>query len=274
MFCTHCGTQVEEGKNFCKNCGARIGRASEAAPVNPPPAEATAASAKEQRPIASAEFDETAEASTVPHARERQGFGAAAIVGGCVVFILAAGAGIYFGTDLLRPSVKPAAPQTVAQAPAPAVPPAADAPSDALWEQAKNSAGDAGSASAPQPQPEPPQAEPSNPQPESSSKPAPRADVPAVRRSQDTPPPARASKPAESASASQRGTAAGIYETVRPTNVFQAPSAGSGVVANIPGGTRVNVVASRGEWLEVHSRRGNPPGFIRRDDATFVGKGE
>jgi hypothetical protein len=41
-------------------------------------------------------------------------------------------------------------------------------------------------------------------------------------------------------------------------------------VANIPGGVRVNVVSASGDWLEVHSRRGNPPGFIRRDDAQFI----
>jgi zinc-ribbon domain len=268
MFCTHCGTQVEEGKNFCRSCGARIGRASEAVPVKPPPTEPAATPAKEQSPVVAAE------PATVPDARERRGLGAAAIVGGCVAFILAAGAGIYFGTDLLRPSAKPEPPETVAQAPAPAAAPAADAPTDALWEEAKNSAGDAGSASAPQPQLAPPPAEPANPQLETSSKPAPRSDVPATRQSQDTPPPARTSKPAESASASRSGGAAGVYETVRPTSVFQAPTAGSPIVANIPGGTRINVVASRGEWLEVHSRRGNPPGFIRRDDATFVSKGE
>jgi len=32
------------------------------------------------------------------------------------------------------------------------------------------------------------------------------------------------------------------------------------------------VVNSKGEWLEVHSRRGNPPGFIRRQDAKFLEK--
>ena len=263
MFCTHCGTWVDEGKNFCRNCGTRIAKGSDAAPANPPAMEPTAREAKEQRAV-----PETAPA-TVPHARERRGLGAAAIVAGCVVFILAAGAGIYFGTDLLLPIAKPEAPQ----APAPAARPAADAPSDSLWEETKNS-GDAGSASAPQPQSEGASAEPANLQPESSSKPAPRADVPAARRSQDVPPPARASKPGESASVSRSGGAAGVYETVRPANVFQAPSAGSPVVANIPTGTRVNVVGSSGEWLEVHSRRGNPPGFIRRDDATLVSKGE
>jgi len=266
MFCTHCGTQVDEGKNFCRNCGARIGKASEAAPVNPPPMEPTATSTKEQQPVAAAQ------PATVPHARERRGVGAAAIVGGCVVFIVAAGAGIYFGTDLLRPSTKPEPPQTVAQAPAPTAPRASDTPADAPWKETKNPA-DGGAASAPQVQSERSPAEPANPPPDSSSKSTPRPDVPAAQRPQDVPPPARASKPAEPAPGSRRG-GAGIYETVRPTNVFQAPAPGSQVVANIPSGTRVNVVGSSGEWLEVHSRRGNPPGFIRRDDATFVSKGE
>jgi hypothetical protein len=27
-----------------------------------------------------------------------------------------------------------------------------------------------------------------------------------------------------------------------------------------------------GEWLEVRSKHGKPPGFIRADDAMFVGK--
>jgi hypothetical protein len=44
------------------------------------------------------------------------------------------------------------------------------------------------------------------------------------------------------------------------------------VVANIPAGTRVDVVNSKGDWLEVHSRRGNPPGFIKRQDAKFLEK--
>ena len=46
------------------------------------------------------------------------------------------------------------------------------------------------------------------------------------------------------------------------------------MIANIPGGTRLDVVNAKGDWLEVHSRRGNPPGFIRREDATLVEKTE
>jgi len=33
-------------------------------------------------------------------------------------------------------------------------------------------------------------------------------------------------------------------------------------------------VNAKGDWLEVHSRRGNPPGFIRREDAAFLEKSE
>jgi hypothetical protein len=36
----------------------------------------------------------------------------------------------------------------------------------------------------------------------------------------------------------------------------------------------LDVVSAKGEWLEVHSRRGNPPGFIRREDAALVDKTE
>jgi len=31
------------------------------------------------------------------------------------------------------------------------------------------------------------------------------------------------------------------------------------------------VVRSAGDWLEVRSKHGKPPGFIRRDDAMFKG---
>jgi uncharacterized protein YgiM (DUF1202 family) len=52
--------------------------------------------------------------------------------------------------------------------------------------------------------------------------------------------------------------------------VFEQASGSSRVIANIGGGTKVNVVGSTGDWLEVRSRVGNPPGFIRRDDAIPV----
>lgn len=271
MFCTQCGTQVDESKNFCRNCGARIGKAGDAAPGTAPTAEPAEIVANQAAATRAVPLDT---GTALPEARQRQGLGAALLVGACVVLILAAGAGIYFGTDLMRSSPKPELPQTVAQVPDPPAPTPSGAPADTLWEEAKSSAADPGAASTAPVQPQLPQAEPSNPPLDSSRKPVPGADVPPRERSLDAPPPARAAKPAEPVPASRRGAAAGIYETVRPTNVFQAPSPGAQMVANIPPGTRVNVVSSSGEWLEVHSRRGNPPGFIRRDDATLVGKGE
>ena len=61
-----------------------------------------------------------------------------------------------------------------------------------------------------------------------------------------------------------------FYETVRSTSVFEEPSASSRKVANIPNRSRVRVVGSTGDWLEVRSKVGRPPGFIRRDDAVLV----
>lgn len=62
----------------------------------------------------------------------------------------------------------------------------------------------------------------------------------------------------------------GSYEVIRTTPVFEEPSGFSRKVSTINKGTRVTVVGSVGEWLEVRSKRGNPPGFIRRDDAMFM----
>jgi len=61
-----------------------------------------------------------------------------------------------------------------------------------------------------------------------------------------------------------------FYEAVRGTSVFEEPSASSREVATIPKGSRVRVVGSTGDWLEVRSRQGRPPGFIRRDDAVLM----
>ena len=61
-----------------------------------------------------------------------------------------------------------------------------------------------------------------------------------------------------------------LYETVRSTAVFEEPSASSRKVATIPNGSRVRVVGSTGDWLEVRSKQGKPPGFIRSDDAVLT----
>ena len=61
-----------------------------------------------------------------------------------------------------------------------------------------------------------------------------------------------------------------FYETVRSTSVFEEPSASSRKVGSIPNGTKVRVVGSTGDWLEVRSKQGRPPGFITQDDAVLM----
>jgi hypothetical protein len=63
-----------------------------------------------------------------------------------------------------------------------------------------------------------------------------------------------------------------VYETTRATPVYEGPSAASRVVSQINRGTRINVVSSTGDWLEVRSKRGNPPGYVRSDDARLIGR--
>lgn len=76
--------------------------------------------------------------------------------------------------------------------------------------------------------------------------------------------------PAPSRSA-RRAAEPGVYETTRATEVHEQPGESSPVISRISRGTRVNVVRSDGDWLEVISKRGNPPGFILRDDTMLVG---
>jgi hypothetical protein len=61
-----------------------------------------------------------------------------------------------------------------------------------------------------------------------------------------------------------------FYQTVRSTSVFEEPSASSRKVGSIANGSRVRVVGSTGDWLEVRSKQGRPPGFIRQDDAVLM----
>jgi hypothetical protein len=61
------------------------------------------------------------------------------------------------------------------------------------------------------------------------------------------------------------------YEVIQPTRVFSAPRVDSQLIANIEPGTEVNVVDSRDGWLEIRSKHGRPPGFIRKDAAVRIG---
>jgi len=90
-----------------------------------------------------------------------------------------------------------------------------------------------------------------------SADPAPRSGP--APRSDPAPPVTRSAEP-------------GLYETLRSTRVFEEPVGSSRVLTEIARGTQVTVVRSTGEWLEVRSKHGNPPGFIRADDARFVAR--
>lgn len=81
---------------------------------------------------------------------------------------------------------------------------------------------------------------------------------------------APAPKEPETAGIWRRPAEPGTYETTRATPVFAEPSPSSRTLATMKQGTRVTVVGSQGDWLEVRSKHGNPPGFIRREDAMSV----
>ena len=77
--------------------------------------------------------------------------------------------------------------------------------------------------------------------------------------------------PSQTSSApTRRGAEPGVYETRRVTAVYDEPLGSARVVNQIAKGTDVTVVRSVGEWLEVRSKHGNPPGFIRADDVMLV----
>lgn len=67
--------------------------------------------------------------------------------------------------------------------------------------------------------------------------------------------------------APRRTADSGVYETTQATSVYENPSSTARVVSQISRGTRINVVNSTGAWLEVRSHHGNPPGYVRADDA-------
>jgi hypothetical protein len=86
------------------------------------------------------------------------------------------------------------------------------------------------------------------------------------------PRPAEPSPPASRSGGARSAAELGVYQTIRPTAVYEEPSAASRVLSQINKGTRVNVVRSLGDWLEVRSKGNNPTGFVRRDDMTFLTK--
>ena len=269
MFCTQCGTQLDQGKNFCKNCGARASQATAAS---------SGAALDPIEPTATAMPSETssrrAATMTPTPARETGGNNRLIIGAAGVAVIVLAAAGVYFGTDFLKPSDSPAPPRV-----AEPMTQSTEAPPLPSFEDTKDPGTAPDHSAASVNPPSPPTVEAPKVPLESPPKPAPRAELPPAptpsqsqRAGQDAPAPGRAARSQPPVPAARGGAAAGIYETRRTTNVHEEPSASAKTVASIPQGTRVTVVSSSGDWLEVHSKRGNPPGFIRRDDAAFVEK--
>jgi hypothetical protein len=281
MFCTQCGTPFELGQNFCKQCGARVNRE----PDLIPPSE-TVKRAATQATMTSAATAKTAPVGKATDgalpfstSRERQGISASVIVAASLALILGGSAVIYFGTDLFRQPVRQET-SVVADIPAST---GANFPPTRRRDEAKKSSESANDhlSAAPQSQKAqtPPAVSARSPQPSPEVSPRPTDGTESARKSPSPPGGRDAQASGRSATkapapALRRSSAAGIYQTTRATTVFESASASSQVVANIPGGTRLDVVSAKGEWLEVHSRRGNPPGFIRREDAALVDKTE
>jgi TolA-binding protein len=93
------------------------------------------------------------------------------------------------------------------------------------------------------------------------------AQRPTPRNADSQPAPA-----APSAARSRRVAEPGLYETMRATSVYQKPASSSRVMSQISKGTQITVIRSAGDWLEIRSKHGNPSGFIRADDATFLSR--
>jgi len=62
----------------------------------------------------------------------------------------------------------------------------------------------------------------------------------------------------------------GTFQTVLATQVYSGPSENSALVADINAGMTVNVVNAHQGWLEIRSKHGRPPGFIRQETAVML----
>jgi len=97
----------------------------------------------------------------------------------------------------------------------------------------------------------------------SNAMPTPQESKPAVKRNPEA---ETAPRPAEKPAAKVAGT----YEVTRPGQVYAAPSEFSQRLGDIEPGTKVSVVDKRDGWLEIHSKHGRPPGFIRQNMAAPI----
>jgi uncharacterized coiled-coil protein SlyX len=70
----------------------------------------------------------------------------------------------------------------------------------------------------------------------------------------------------------RRSAEPGLYEVIRATTVREEPSTTARRVTEIDKGTKITVVRAVGTWLEVRSKQGRPPGYVRLDDAILVSR--
>jgi hypothetical protein len=68
----------------------------------------------------------------------------------------------------------------------------------------------------------------------------------------------------------RRSAEPGVYEVIRSTTVREEPSTTGRRVTEINKGTKITVVRTVGNWLEVRSKQGRPPGYVRSDDVIPV----
>lgn len=68
----------------------------------------------------------------------------------------------------------------------------------------------------------------------------------------------------------QEAKVSGTYEITQPSRVYAAPTEFSQLIGDIAPGVKVNVVNVRDGWLEIHSKHGRPPGYIRTEAAARV----
>src|SRR6266550_4415460 len=121
MFCTQCGTQLDQGTNFCKNCGTRVNKttdpvvAGEDSQADPAikPVETS------RRTALASPADPMDQRIPFSPSHERKGISATRVIAMVVILVLATGAGVYFGTNLLRQPVKQEPPAVAETAAAP-----------------------------------------------------------------------------------------------------------------------------------------------------------
>jgi hypothetical protein len=274
MFCTQCGNQIDTGKNFCRKCGARVANAAQPAPDSSPSILETPPSKTVIEPrtptVSVPNRIRDVEATAAPTRHSGGGLGKPAIIiAGVVVVLIMLGAGVYFGTDLLRQ-----APQQQAVVDAPVPPPAASEtpPAETATAPSETKEGDLW---------EPIQPAPAGPQPPVQVEPRAPAPPQPIAPNEALPPPAggprdrgEPTRPAPPPPQARLTASSGTFETIRSTTVFAQPSTSAKIVSNIDRGIRVNVVASNAEWLELRSRFGNPPGYIRREHTRPLGRGD